>query len=53
MERTKADYRAKIDHLKMKHNKLREEEKSKVPDDVEEYKSATVFNKEKYEEIEI
>ena len=47
-KKIKVDYRAKIDHLKMKHSKEIEAEKMKVPEDVKEYESAVVCSKEKY-----
>jgi hypothetical protein len=51
--KTKDDYKNKIDHLKAKHEKLRREERGKVPDDVIEYQTAVAFDSDKFEKIEI
>jgi hypothetical protein len=46
-------YKEKIDHLKKKNQKRKQEERSLVPEDVKDYSSAKVFDEQEYEKIEV
>ena len=49
----KEKYKRKIEHLKKKYRLEEEEKLAEVPKEMEEYKSLSIFNKEKFEEIEV
>ena len=52
-KKTIEDYKMKISHLRTKNEKLRREEKERVPEEMTDYKDAAAFNRLKYERIEV